>query len=203
MAISNFPSDAFVIEGDPEAVAESGRAYGRSAALAAEAAEELRGTDSGAWSGASGDRFREALAALPPRLGTAERAFAQVAQALTTFAETLAEAQRQITGARDDAEQTFRLLAAARADRAGGGRGDTGRGEADALSGRITALEATLEEQLTAAARIRARVEEAARETADRIRASERASPPGGGWRPAGVAGPPAGERGARAGSFM
>jgi len=46
-----FPAEVFVVEGDPEAVRESGRSYGRFAATAAEAAAGLRGLDSGAWVG--------------------------------------------------------------------------------------------------------------------------------------------------------
>jgi hypothetical protein len=176
LAISNFPSVAFVVEGDPEAIAESGRTYGRIAALAAEAGDGIRGIHSGSWSGTSGDRFRERLAALPPRLDTAERAFAQVAQALTAFAEILAAAQQQMATLHDDAEQAFRLLAAARVEAEDEG------GTPD----RVTALEATLDGQLTAAAGIRARVQEAAREAGNRIRAAERLEP---GRLPAGLPG--------------
>jgi hypothetical protein len=43
-----FPADAFVADGDPEAIRESGRSYERFAATAAEAAASLRGLASGA-----------------------------------------------------------------------------------------------------------------------------------------------------------
>jgi hypothetical protein len=57
-----FPAEVFVVEGDPEAVRESGRSYGRFAGIAAEAAAGLRGLDSGAWVGSEGDLFRTRMA---------------------------------------------------------------------------------------------------------------------------------------------
>jgi hypothetical protein len=94
VAVYSFPADAFVVEGDPEAVRESGRSYGRFVAIAAEAAAGLRGLDAGAWVGSEGDRFRAQVAELPPHLDTAHSAFGQVAGALDGFAEALAVAQR-------------------------------------------------------------------------------------------------------------
>jgi hypothetical protein len=55
VAFHAFPADAFTVEGDPEAVRESGRAYGRFPGIAAEAAEGLRGLESEAWVGTEGD----------------------------------------------------------------------------------------------------------------------------------------------------
>jgi hypothetical protein len=66
-----FPAEVFVVEGDPEAVRESGRSYGRFAASAAKTAAGLRGLDSGAWVGSEGDLFRAQLAEIPPHLDTA------------------------------------------------------------------------------------------------------------------------------------
>jgi hypothetical protein len=54
-ATYTFPGNAFVVQGDPEAVRESARSYGRFAGIAAEAAA-LRALDSGgAWVGSEGD----------------------------------------------------------------------------------------------------------------------------------------------------
>jgi hypothetical protein len=47
MPTFSFPARAFIIEGDPEAVRESGRAYGRFATTAGEAPADLRALDSG------------------------------------------------------------------------------------------------------------------------------------------------------------
>jgi uncharacterized protein YukE len=195
VAISNFPDDSFVIEGDPEAIADSSRAYGRCATIAAEAGAGLRGVDSGSWQGAAGDRFRARLADLPPRLDTAYLAFAQVARALATFATELAEAQRQMAAVRADAEQTFESLRAAVRERAalqqpsagavaaaeaGAGVEETA---ADAvtrdLDGRVGGLSTVFDGHLEAAASVRAQVQEAARQAANQIRAAERVTTPG------------------------
>lgn len=117
MAAYTFPADTFTIQGDPEAVHELGRAYGRFATTAAEAAAALRGLDTGAWVGSEGDLFQTRVAELPPHLDTAQRAFSQVATALAGFADALAAAQRQMAGVRGDAEQTFGSLQDARAHR--------------------------------------------------------------------------------------
>jgi hypothetical protein len=93
MATYAFPADLLTLEGDPEAVRESGRAYGRFATVAGEAAATLGGIDSGGWVGSEGDLFRARLAELPPHLDTAHGAFAQVSRALDDFAESLATAQ--------------------------------------------------------------------------------------------------------------
>jgi hypothetical protein len=42
VATDTFPAEIFLIEGDPEAVRESGRSYGRFAGIAAEATAGLR-----------------------------------------------------------------------------------------------------------------------------------------------------------------
>lgn len=72
-AVANytFPAEIFVIAGDPEAVRESGRSYGRFAATAAEAAAGLRGLDSGTWVGTEGDLFRAQVAGISPHLDIA------------------------------------------------------------------------------------------------------------------------------------
>ena len=100
-------------------VRESGRAYGRFGAVAGAAAASLGGLDSGGGCGSEGDLFRARVAELPPHLDTARGAAAQVARALEDFAEVLADAQRRMAGALDQATQTHRSLGGARADRAG------------------------------------------------------------------------------------
>jgi hypothetical protein len=191
VAAYTFPAEAFVIEGEPEAVREVSRGYGRFAAVAAEAAAGLRGMDSGAWVGSEGDLFRARVAELPPHLDTAQLAFGQVAGALGGFAEVLASAQHRMAGVRADAEQTYGSLAAARADRSGL-REPSGEEVADqatrmaydeqreALDGRIDRLQASWEEQLVAAGGVRARVLEAARQAGGAIRAAARTSPTAG-----------------------
>jgi hypothetical protein len=113
-----FPAAAFVADGDPEAIRESGRSYGRFAATAAEAAASLRGLDSGAWVGSEGDLFRARVAEIPSHLDTAHGAFGQVAWALSGFADELDAARQQLAGVRAAAEQTFRSLAEAEEERA-------------------------------------------------------------------------------------
>lgn len=189
MATYSFPADAFTVGGDPEAIRESGRAYGRFASVAGEAAGGLRGLDSGAWVGTEGDLFRGQLAEIPPHLDTACTAFAQVAGALDGFAEVLAGAQRQLAGVRADAEQTHRSLADARADRAAlqqptdeevtadpsvGMAFDERRGLLDTQIGR---LEAAWDDQLALVGRTRGQVLEAARRAGGSIRAAGRTSP--------------------------
>jgi type VII secretion system ESX-1 substrate len=188
MTTYSFPAASFAIEGDPEAVRETGRTYGRFATIAVEAAADLRALDSGAWVGSEGDLFRARVTEIPPQLDTAHRAFAQVSRALDGFAEALAAAQRQMAVARDQAEQTHRSLTGARAELAGL-REPTGEAAADpatlaahqeqrlALDTRVSALEATLGDQLAAAAHLRTRVLEAARESGHAIRAAGRTSP--------------------------
>jgi hypothetical protein len=163
MSTFDFPAATFVIEGDPEAVRESGRAYGRFATTAAEAANGLRGLDSGSWVGSEGDTFRGRLGEIPPHLDVAQGAFAQVARELDGFADVLAAAQGRMAGVRADAEQTHDSLA---------GAGDDDRGLQDAWDG-----------QLAAAAGLRAQVLEAAQRAAAGIRAAGRTSPTAGrGW---------------------
>lgn len=154
MAAYTFPVDTFTIDGDPEAVRESGRAYGRFATTAAEAAGGLRALDSDAWVGRGGDLFRDRVAELPPHLDTTHGAFAQVARALDGFADALEAAQRQMAGVRVDAEQTFASVQDARAHRS------------RALDTRIGRLETTWDDHLAAAGGVRARLLEAARHTA-------------------------------------
>jgi hypothetical protein len=175
MATYTFPADSFTVEGDPEGVRETGRAYGRFASVAGEAAATIGGLDSGGWVGSEGDLFRARAAELPPHLDTARTAFGQVSGALDEFAEALASAQRRMLGARDQAEQTFASLAAARADQAG--LDDSTGGKAADLDARIDRLEAAFDEQVAVAAGIRAQVLEAARRGAAAIRAAGRTSP--------------------------
>ena len=189
MATYTFPADGFVVQGDPEAVRESGRAYGRFATLAGETAAGLRGLDSGAWVGSEGDLFRARVAEIPPHLDTAHSAFAQVAGALGGFADVLADAQGQMAGIRAEAEQTFGSLAGAHADRSGL-REPSGEGtatdpaaqaayEADrrALDRRIDQLQVAWDDQAASAAGVNARVREAARQAGHTIRAAGRTSP--------------------------
>ena len=178
MATYTFPADLFTVEGDPEGVRESGRAYGRFASVAGEAAASLGGLDSGGWVGSEGDLFRARVAKLPPHLGTACTAFGQVSRALDDFAEVLASAQRQMAGARDQAQQTFGSLTGARADQAG--LPQPTDAEAADLDARIGRLETAWDEQLAVAAGIRAQVLEAARRGAAAIRAAGRTSPAAG-----------------------
>jgi hypothetical protein len=192
MATYTFPTDAFTIPGDHEAVRESGRAYGRFATTAGEAAAGLRGLDSGAWIGSEGDLFRAQLAQIPPHLDTAQGAFAQTAGALDRFAEELATAQRQMAGVRTEAEQTFQSLKAARADRAGLREPSPEEAAADpttrtaydehkrALDVRVDRLQAAWDEQAVSAAGVRTRVLEAARQAGTTIRAAGRTSPTAG-----------------------
>ena len=113
MPTFSFPAKAFGIDGDPQAVRESGRAYGRFATTAGEATADLRVLDSGSWVGSEGDAFRARLGEIPPHLEVAHSAFAQVARALDGFADMLASAQGRMAGVRADAEQTFSSLARA------------------------------------------------------------------------------------------
>jgi hypothetical protein len=175
MATYAFPAELFTVEGDPEAVRESGRAYGQFAAVAGEAAASLGRLDSGGWVGSEGDLFRARVAELPPHLDTAHGAFAQVSRALDDFAESLASAQWQMAAVRDQAQQTLASLAGSRADRAG--LQEPTDAEAADVEARIGRLETAWDEQLTVASGIRAQVLEAARHSAAAIRAAGRTSP--------------------------
>jgi hypothetical protein len=189
MATYTFPADGFVVQGDPEAVRESGRSYGRFATLAGETAAGLRGVDSGSWVGSEGDLFRARVAEIPPHLDTAQSAFVQVARVLGGFADVLADAQGRMTGIRADAEQTFGSLAGTRADRAGlrapSGEETTANPAAQtayeqdkrALDRRIDQLQTTWDDQAAGAAAVNARVLEAARQAGHAIRAAGRTSP--------------------------
>jgi hypothetical protein len=189
MAAYTFPADTFTIQGDPEAVHELGRAYGRFATTAAEAAAALRGLDTGAWVGSEGDLFQTRVAELPPHLDIAQRAFSQVAWALAGFADALAAVQRQMAGVRGDAEQTFGSLQDARAHRSRLREPSDEQTAADpaaeadydehmrALDTRIGRLETIWDDHLAAVGGVRARLLEAARHTAGIIRAAGRTSP--------------------------
>jgi hypothetical protein len=189
MATYTFPADRFAVHGDPEAVRESGRAYGRFATTAAEAAAGLRGLDTGFWVGSEGDLFRGQAAEIPPHLDTADGAFAQVAGALGGFAEVLAAAQRQMAGVRADAEQAFQSLADARVRRNQLQEPTAEQVQADPqaqtaydelkwdLDHRIGRLEDDVGGHLAAAAGIHTRVQEAARHAGNQIRAAGRTSP--------------------------
>ena len=169
MVAYSVPAETFAVEGDPKAVRASGRAYGRFAAVAAEAAAALRGLDSDSWVGSEGDQFRARAAELPPPLDTARGAFGQVAWALAGFADELEAARRQMAGVRDDAEHTFGSLARAEADQA--------------LATRVGQLQAAWDEHLAVAGVVRARLDQAARDAGAAIRAAGRASPTAGqGW---------------------
>ena len=189
MATYTFPADRFVVQGDPEAVRESGRSYGRFAALAGETAAGLRGLDSGGWVGSEGDLFRARAAEIPLHLDTAQSAFAQVAGALGGFADVLADARGQMAGIRADAEQTYGSLAGAHADRTGLREPSDEETAANpaartayeedrrALDRRIDQLQATVDDQAASAAGVNARVLEAARQAGHAIRAAGRTSP--------------------------
>lgn len=166
MATFGFPAASFVIEGDPEAVRETGRAYGRFATTAAEVAADLRALDSGSWVGSEGDLFRARVAEIPPPLDVANGAFAQVARALEGFADVLTVAQGRMAGVRADAEQAHSSLARATAE------GSDPGGLKDAWN-----------DQVTTAAALHAQVVEAAQRAAVSIRAAGRSSPTAGqGW---------------------
>jgi hypothetical protein len=166
MPTFSFPAATFVIEGDPEAVRETGRAYGRYATTAGEAAGQLRALDSGSWVGSEGDLFRARLGEIPPPLDVAQGAFAQVARALDGFADVLAAAQARMAGVRADAELTYSSLRAAEA------------GGSDQRP-----LEGAWDDHVAAAGGLRDQVLEAARQAAASIRAAGRSSPTAGqGW---------------------
>ena len=165
MPTFSFPAASFVIEGDPGAVRETARAYGRFATTAGEAAAGLRALDSGSWVGSEGDLFRARVGGIPPPLDVANGAFAQVARALDGFADVLASAQGRMAGVRADAEHAFSALAGA-----GDGAGPGG-------------LQDAWDDQLTAAAGLRSQVVEAAQQAAASVRAAGRVSPTAGlGW---------------------
>jgi hypothetical protein len=164
MPTFSFPAASFVIEGDPGAVRETARAYGRFATTAGEAAAGLRALDSGSWVGSEGDLFRARVGGIPPPLDVANGAFAQVARALDGFADVLASAQGRMAGVRADAEHAFSALAGA-----GDGAGPGG-------------LQDAWDDQL-AAAGLRSQVVEAAQQAAASVRAAGRVSPTAGlGW---------------------
>jgi hypothetical protein len=165
VTVYTFPAEAFVVEGEPEAVREVSRGYGRFSTTAGQAAADLRGLDSGTWIGGEGDRFRDRVAELPPHLDTAHGAFAQVARALEGFAEALAVAQGRMGGVRADAEQTHSRLRAAQDDQD---------------QPRVEQLEDDLEGHLSVAAGLRGQVVAAAQQAAQAIRAAGRASPTAG-----------------------
>jgi hypothetical protein len=165
MPTFSFPAASFVIEGDPGAVRETARAYGRFATTAGEAAAGLRALDSGSWVGSEGDLFRARVGGIPPPLDVANGAFAQVARALDGFADVLASAQGRMAGVRADAEHAFSALAGA-----GDGAGPGG-------------LQDAWDDQLAAAAGLRSQVVEAAQQAAASVRAAGRVSPTAGlGW---------------------
>jgi hypothetical protein len=163
-----FPADTFAVQGDPQAIREAGHAYGRFATTAGEAAADLRGLDSGSWVGTEGDLFRDRVAEIPPHLDTAHSAFAQVARALGGFAEMLAAAQWQMDAVRADAEQTFRSLRDAYVQ--------SNQLLRD-LNNRVGQLEGAFARHLAIATSIQARVQEAARQAGNQIRAAGRTSP--------------------------
>ncbi len=189
MAIYTFPAGSFEVEGNPEAVAESGRSYGRFATTAGEASAGIRGLNSGSWVGTEGDLFRSKVSQIPPHLDTANSAFAEVARALEGFASELAAAQRRMSGVRAEAEATYARLRSAQdaaerlrepSDEAVRADPSVGEAYADrkaALTGQVNSLTGTWEQHLSAAAGIRARVQAAASATGTRIRAAGRTSP--------------------------
>jgi len=153
------------VEGSPEAVRETGHAYGRFATTAGQAAADLRGLDSGTWIGSEGDLFRARVAELPPHLDTTHGAFSQVARALDGFADALQGAQGRMAGVRADAEQTFSQLRAAQADQD---------------QPRVERLQDSFDGQVTTAAGLRDGVVAAAQQAAQAIRAAARTSPTAG-----------------------
>ena len=165
MTTHSFPAASFAVEGSPEAVRETGHAYGRFATTAAQVAADLRGLDSGAWVGSEGDLFRARVAELPPHLDTANGAFAQVARALDGFADALAAAQGRMSGVRADAEQTWSQLRAAQDDQD---------------RPRLERLEGDLNGHLSTAGGLRGQVLAAAQQAAQAIRAAGRTSPTAG-----------------------
>jgi hypothetical protein len=162
MPTYSFPATAFVVEGNPEAVREAGRAYGRFATTAGQASADLHGLDSGAWVGSEGDLFRARVAELPPHLDTAHGAFSQVATALDGFADALQGAQGRMAGVRAGAEQTFSELRAAQAEQD---------------QPRVERLRDTFDGQVTTATGLRNGVVAAAQQAAQAIRAAGRTSP--------------------------
>ena len=162
MITYSFPAATFTVEGSPEAVRETGRAYGRFATTAGQASADLHGMDSGAWVGSEGDLFRARVAELPPYLDTAQGAFSQVARTLDGFADALQTAQGRMAGVRADAEQTFSLLGTARADQD---------------QPRVERLQGTFDGQVATATGLRIQVVAAAQQAAQAIRAAGRLSP--------------------------
>jgi hypothetical protein len=165
MTTYSFPAASFAVEGSPEAVRETGHAYGRFATTAGQAAADLRGLDSGTWIGSEGDLFRARVAELPPHLDTAHGAFAQVARALDGFADALAAAQGRMSGVRADAEQAYSQLRAAQ----------DGQDPP-----RVERLQGDFDGHLATAAGVRGQVLAAAQQAAQAIRAAGRASPTAG-----------------------
>jgi uncharacterized membrane protein YphA (DoxX/SURF4 family) len=168
MTTYSFPAASFAVAGSPEAVRETGRAYGRFATTAGQAAADLRGLDSGTWMASEGDLFRARVAELPPPLDVAQGAFSQVARALEGFADALAAAQGRMSGVRADAEQTDSQLRAAQDDQD---------------QTRLERLHGDFDGHLSTAAGLGGDVLAAAQQAAQAIRAAGRASPTAGqGW---------------------
>jgi hypothetical protein len=165
MLTYSFPAATFTVDGRPEAVHDSGHAYGRFATTAGQAAADLGGLDSGGWVGGEGDLFRTRVAELPPYLDTAQRAFSQVSRSLGGFADALQGAQGRMAGVRADAEQTFSQLRAAQA--------------AQDLP-RVALLQGIFDGQVATATGIRDQVLAAAQLAAQAVRGAGRLSPTAG-----------------------
>jgi hypothetical protein len=194
VATYTFPAEIFLIEGDPEAVRESGRSYGRFAGIAAEAAAGLRGLDSGTWVGTEGDLFRAQVAGISPHPGHRlrrlragrRRARRLCGSARRRPAPDGRGARRRRTDLRIADRGPRRAGRTPGADRRRGRRRPARRGRLPgaprraALGGRIGRLEAAWEAELAAASGLRLGVLEAARHSASVIRAAGRTSPTAG-----------------------
>lgn len=95
-----------LVPGRPEDVERLAARLARFATSAGEAAARLDAIDEGAWSGESGQMFREAVGPVPTRLTRAAAAFTAAARALTAYATVLREGQATAARAVELVEQS-------------------------------------------------------------------------------------------------
>lgn len=188
MADYEFPADTFEVPGDPVRVRSSAAAYGRFSTLAGESATRIGGQRAADWIGPEGDLFRGQVAEIPPKLDKVQRAYAQVAQALGTFAGVLEAAKKEMGGLRDDAATTFQQLVSAKTRRddlkepsddltADPNAESTYQEARRVLDRNLSTVQTRWDGHLGAARGIRARVDEASRTAGNQINAAANLSP--------------------------
>lgn len=171
-------SGLFTLPGDAADIHRSAQAYGDFATSAVTLSTDLKGATAPGWQGDESETFTQKRDALPPLLTQAFTAFSTSATALHTFANALAEGQRQMATLAAEHATAVVQVRAAQAEYMEAAKTAAGDETVQGLARQVEGLQQGVSDVEGRAAKVRATVEEAAAVCAGKIKAVSTAPRP-------------------------